>query len=168
MYLQRIKGVVLATLSVQPIWRAERSAKWLFRQRRRKLALKATLILAESATVHPDGTFSILRGGITHVWGDKPPVGFRGVMFVRIEGNMADKGSHKFDLRGMDQDGKEFVPKLEGQFKIPTGGGNSSLMLNMQIGFPQHGKYVFVVRIDDKQEDDWGIFVKPAIEKGKP
>ncbi len=126
--------------------------------------MKAKMILAEAATGHPDGTFSLLRGGITHIWGVKPPIGFRGVMVVRIEGDMGDKGPHRFDIAGMDQDGKEFLPRLDGQFEIAEGGGIVNIMLGMQVGFPAHGEFVFVARVDDVQQDDWKVSVKPKEE----
>jgi mRNA interferase RelE/StbE len=47
--------------------------------------LKAKLLVGEAATGHPDGTLSILRAGITHVWGDSPPVPFQGALVARIE-----------------------------------------------------------------------------------
>lgn len=83
--------------------------------------MKAKIILAESASTHPDGTFSLLRGGITHVWAPAPPFQLQGSLVVRIEGTLVDKGNHKFDVRCMDQDGVDSMPKIEGQFTVQQG-----------------------------------------------
>jgi hypothetical protein len=123
--------------------------------------LKATLLLAEAATAHPDGTISMLRAGITNVWGEKPPVNLQASLVSRILAELGDSGDHQFDLRCMDEDGKEIMPRLHGTFQVPAGGGHSNLILNFGIGFTRHGRHMFVLRIDNVQYDTWTVTAAP-------
>lgn len=130
--------------------------------------MKGKLILAEAATSHPDGTFSLLRAGITHVWAENPPYGFQGSLVMRIEAEMVDKGTHRFDLRCMNQDGMEVVPSIKGQFDVPQGGAVNNLVLGIGTPFPGPGTYVFVFRVDDVEQDSWRLHVfqgKPPVVK---
>ena len=129
--------------------------------------MRATLLLAEAATTHPDGTTSMLRAGIDRVWSKEPPVPLRGVLFVRIESDMGDSGPHQLDLRCMDEDGREALPKVDAQFQVPQGGGVSTILLGMSVRFAKYGRYHWVLRVDNVQQDTWKITVaaKPA-EKG--
>ncbi len=130
--------------------------------------MKGKIVLAESATSHPDGTFSLLRGGITHVWAENPPYGFRGSLVVRIEADLADKGQHRFDLRCMSQDGVEVMPTIQGQFDVPQGGGFHNLVMGLGTAFPEPGQYVFVVRVDEVEQDRWTMHVIKGRPERKP
>lgn len=112
-------------------------------------AVDAQLLFAEAATQHPDGTFSVLRGGITAVWATAPPIALDGVLVARIIADSADRGSHEFDLACMDEDGKPGGPTLKGQFDVPTGGGNVNLIMGYAMRFPKHGRYTFNLRVDN-------------------
>jgi hypothetical protein len=119
--------------------------------------VKARLLLAEAATSHPDGTISMLRAGITNVWGDKPPVNLQASLITRIEADLGDVGNHKLEIMCMDEDGKEVMPKLDGQFQVARGGGHNNILLNFGFGFPGFGLYTFVVRVDGVQYDTWTL-----------
>ena len=119
--------------------------------------MKARLLLAEAATSHPDGTLSMLRAGITNVWGDKPPVNLQASLVTRSEADMGDVGNHQIEIMCQDEDGKEVMPKLEGQFQVARGGGHNNILLNFGFGFPKFGVFQFVVRIDNVQYDTWSI-----------
>lgn len=127
--------------------------------------MEAKLIVAEAVSIHPDGTFSLLRGGITHVWGDLAPprsmVPFKGAVIVRIEADAADRGRHEFDVRCMTQDGATLGPEIKGGFDVPQGGGINNLVLNTSFGFPSHGIYEFVARVDQRVVDRWKLHVQP-------
>jgi len=124
--------------------------------------LKARLLLAESATTHPDGTISMLRAGITNVWGEKPPVNLQASLVTRIEADLGDVGQHQIEIMCMDEDGKEIMPKLDGQFAVARGGGHNNILLNFGFGFPRFGLFTFVVRVDHVQYDTWPLRVAPA------
>lgn len=115
--------------------------------------MKAKMILAEAATGHPDGTISMLRAGITHVWVQNPPYALQAALVSRIEAEMGDSGAHQFDLRCMNDDGAEAMPKMQGQFNVPQGGGVNNLILNFQTALPRPGRYTFVLRVDNVQLD---------------
>jgi uncharacterized protein DUF6941 len=124
--------------------------------------VKAKMMLAEAATGHPDGTISMLRAGITHVWVQQPPYGLQASLVSRIEAEMGDAGSHQFDLRCMNDDGAEVMPKMQGQFTAPQGGGVNNLILNFSTAFPKPGRYTFVLRVDNVQLDACWVQVTPA------
>ena len=121
--------------------------------------MKAKLLLAEAATGHPDGTISMLRAGITHVWVQQPPYGLQASLISRIEAELGDAGSHNFDLRCMNEDGAEVMPKMQGQFNAPQGGGANNLILNFTTAFPKPGRYTFVLRVDNVQLDACSVQV---------
>ena len=133
--------------------------------------MKAKIILAEAVTNHPDGTTSMLRAGLTHVWADKTPVPLRGALYVRIEADMGDEGTHQFDLRCLDEDGHEVIPKTEGQFQVSQGGGSINLVLGLSVAFNKFGPFEFVLRIDNVLSDTWRIKAtntsSPSAPKGE-
>jgi len=124
--------------------------------------VKARLLLAEAATSHPDGTFSVLRAGVTNVWGEKPPVNLQASLVTRIEADLGDVGDHRIEIMCMDEDGKEVMPKLEGNFQVARGGGHNNILLNFGFGFPAFGIYTFVVRVDGVQYDTWTLRASQA------
>ena len=128
--------------------------------------MRAKMILAEAATGHPDGTISMLRAGITHVWVQSPPYGLQASLVSRIEAEMGDTGTHPFDLRCMNDDGAEVMPKMQGNFTVPQGGGVNNLILNFQTAFPKPGRYTFVLRVDNVQLDGCSLLVSQAPAPG--
>jgi hypothetical protein len=124
--------------------------------------MNARLLLAEAATSHPDGTISMLRAGITNVWGEKPPVNLQASLVTRIEAGLADAGTHQVEILCIDDDGKEVMPKLSGQFQVARGGGHNNIILNFGVAFPAFGNYTFVVRIDNEQYDTWTLHAAAA------
>ena len=124
--------------------------------------MKAKMLLAEAATGHPDGTISMLRAGITHVWAHAQPFGLQASLVSRIEAEMGDAGAHNFDLRCMNDDGGEVMPKMQGQFTAPQGGGANNLILNFSTAFPKPGRYTFVLRVDNVQLDACSVHVAQA------
>ena len=129
--------------------------------------MKARLLLAEAATAHPDGTISMLRAGITNVWGDKPPVQLQASLVTRIEADPGDVGKHAVEIFLIDADGKEVMPKLSGEFEVARGGGHNNIILNFQVQFPALGMFQFVIRIDNVQYDTWSLrTAKPPVQGG--
>jgi hypothetical protein len=119
--------------------------------------MKAKLLIGETATVHSDNTISVLRAGITHVWGEKPPYNLEGVLIVRIEGGLPDEGSHQFDLRCLGEDGQPVGGQIQGQFDVPRGGGITNLVLKLVFGFPKKGRYNFYIRVDNVELDSYWV-----------
>jgi hypothetical protein len=128
--------------------------------------MKVNLLLAESGVVHPDGTFSVLRGGINKVAAPKPPVPLMGVLAIRFEIEPAEGGAnHAFEISAMDEDGKEIAPRLSGQFNAPKGGGFSNLLLSFQMLFPRFGRFVFNVTVDKILRESWAVTAVEQPEK---
>jgi len=122
--------------------------------------LKAKLILCDAAVIHPDGTFSLLRGGIdlvTHSPGK--PLIFRGALVARIEATPAEKGSHSLKLMCIDEDGNSILPEASGSFQIADKGGGYHLALNVQVVFPKVGRYDFRLSVDGHEMDVYTLTV---------
>src|SRR4051812_1524618 len=94
-----------------PRWAPRVAAPVTF-ERRSDPHMKAKMLLAEAATGHPDGTISMLRAGINQVWVQQPPFGLHASLVSRIEAELGDAGTHQFDLRCMNDDGAEVMPKM--------------------------------------------------------
>ena len=124
--------------------------------------MKGKLILAEHATGHPDGTFSMLKAGIDRMQASKMPAPFKAALVVRIEPDVADQGEHTFDIRCMDADGKQVLQGQRGKFKAPESGGTLNLILSMAGSFPNTGNFSFYLRIDNVEVDSWTVRVVAA------
>ena len=104
----------------------------------------------------------MLRAGITHVWVQNQPYNLQASLVSRIEAELGDAGTHNFDLRCMNDDGAEVMPKMQGQFNAPQGGGANNLILNFATAFPKLGRYTFVLRVDNVQLDACWVQVTQA------
>lgn len=130
--------------------------------------MRAALILADAATGHPDGTFSLLRGGITQVnIPPNRPVLFKGALVARVEGTRGEAGKHKFKIVCVTEDGGEVAPPIEGELEIPPQGGAANVVMNMQLAFPKLGNYEFAILIDKQQQAVWPLEAKQAIQGAK-
>src|SRR3990167_5274284 len=118
--------------------------------------VKAFLLLADAAKPHPDGTFSLLRGGISelHVPSNKP-VTFKGSVVARIVGNLGESGPHEFKMVCVNEDGASVAPDLSGNFDFPSKGGTVHLIWDLQLVLPKHGMYEFSIAVDKHQLDVW-------------
>ena len=125
--------------------------------------MKGALLIADSARSHPDGTFSLLRGGIdrVHVLAGQPIV-HRGSVVARMSGEAADAGKHEFILRVGTQSGKPVAPEMSGAFEIPRGGGGVVAVLDFALRLPAFGTYSFVLVVDHVDLDTWRVEVLEA------
>ncbi len=123
------------------------------------MAMRAKIALAEAATLHPDGTVSILRAFITNIRGSAPPYPFKGCLVVRIVGELNEIGKHDFELRCMDEDGGDVLPPLKGQFEVPKGGGVVGLILELRVAFKKTGRFMFSLRVDNVEADTYSVSV---------
>ena len=122
--------------------------------------MKAKLTLAEAATAHHDGTVSILRSGINRVTASGPPFYLQASLIVRIESDITDQGSHHLEVRCLGEDGQQSMPPVIGNFNVAESGGNTTLILGINTGFPKTGRYIFYVRVDNFALDEWAITVE--------
>ena len=130
--------------------------------------MKGKLILAEHASVHPDGTFSMLKAGIDRLHAEKIPAPFAATVVARIEAGIADVGEHHFDLQCMDADGKQVLPVQKGQFNSPPGGAIINLLIGIAAAFPKFGDVIFYLRIDNVEADSWTVHVVPKKRPNEP
>ena len=130
--------------------------------------MKAVLVLADAASGHPDGTFSLLRGGITQVnILPNRPVTFKGALVARVEGTRGEAGKHEFRIVCVTEDGGEVAPPITGEFEIPSQGGAVNVVLDMQLALPKLGNYEFSIMIDKHQKDTWPLEAREAIRGPK-
>jgi hypothetical protein len=129
--------------------------------------MEATVILAEAAAIHPDGTFSLLKGGIHRLHSQKFPVPFAGTLLLRLACHPAESGQHRAFIRFMDEDGRDVAPKMETQFHVPEGGGYFNWVIKLMINIPSAGRYSFNLVIDD-QLHKWWPFEAIKVEKTPP
>ena len=123
------------------------------------------IILAEAATNHPDGTTSMLRAGIDRLWAPTTPVPFRAAVIARIEGHAGERGSHDLEISCIDEDGKDRLPTIKGQFNLPPTGGKNTLVLALQVKLDRFGVYVFNLLVDRVLLDSWNLHVEKSKEE---
>lgn len=122
--------------------------------------MKITLFLAEAATAHPDGTVSMLRAGINRAVNATAPIPLTAALVARIEGDVSEGGStHRFAVRLKNEDGRDVMSKIEGEFTLPPEWGAVNLVMNFQSMFPRHGRYAFHISIDDALHAQWSVDV---------
>ena len=120
--------------------------------------MKAWIVLADAASAHPDGTFSLLRGGITELNVPKgQPLVFQAAFVARVLGSIGDAGEHRLEIRVTNEDGQPVAPNVEGSFSIPAGGGATQVVASFNLRFPEYGRYTFWLTIDRQQADSWEI-----------
>lgn len=110
------------------------------------------LIVSESASGHPDGTFSVLRGGITRIWGppDKP-VKLDLALVVRVSFEASEHGDHKVSVALRDRDGKRVMPAISGNITVPERAVSAPPLIIRMQGMLAHGQYEFDVAVDGQQ-----------------
>ena len=123
--------------------------------------MKAMLILADAARVHPDATFSLLRGGITKLYVARgKPAAFRGSILVRIVPGLTESGKHEFRVVCTDEDGVVVGGlELSGGFEIPSRKRPDAFQfaLDVNMAFPKLGTYQFAVLVDKQEMDTWSL-----------
>ena len=106
--------------------------------------MKAYIILSDAAVVHPDNTFSLLRGGIDRLnVTPGAPVVFNGAIIDRTEAEISESGEHEFRLCCINEDGIPVGLDLKGKFNIAVQGGSANLVGNLNLIFPNLGTYSF-------------------------
>ncbi|MBI2921240.1 MAG: hypothetical protein HYY18_09180 [Planctomycetes bacterium] len=127
------------------------------------------MLIADSARIHGDGTFSLLRGGIDRVLvPEGEPLIHRGSVLLRIHGDASEAGKHEFALRVESGNGERVAPDLKGAFEIPAGGGGAVAALDFVFSLPKLGSYRIALSVGDRELDGWRVevisipVVKPA------
>ncbi|MBI4604599.1 MAG: hypothetical protein HY721_21770 [Planctomycetes bacterium] len=123
-----------------------------------KSRMKGVLLLADAVRAHPDGTFSLLRGGIDRVHAPRTqPIHFRGSLVARVVGTLAEAGEHDFQLRILNEEGQSIAPDIIGGFRIPEAGGGAVAVTEFALILPAYGRYTFSLLVDRHELDAWEV-----------
>ncbi len=115
-------------------------------------------MIADAARAHPDGTFSLLRGGIDRLTvAEGQPLRMRGSILGRITGSINEAGPHTFRIRVVNEDGQQVAPEINGSFNVPEGGGSAQLAIDFDFNFPDVGRYTFSLTVDNHESDTWEV-----------
>ncbi len=118
--------------------------------------MHATLILAEAATVHPDGTFSLIRGGLNEIKASGFPAPFRGSLVVRVVAEPSEAGPHDFRIVLMNNDGRE-VMRIEGRFETQSQVRFVHFCVQLGVMLPAPDRYGLRLTIDRLEVADWDL-----------
>ena len=111
------------------------------------------IILCESATRHPDGTFSLLRGGIDNWVAAQFPVNIQFTFVITVELSLSETNQmHNSILDIIDEDGKRLVP----QAKIPFSANRvpnqisfrNNIMGTINLTVPKPGRHSLDIGVD--------------------
>ncbi len=128
-------------------------------QQGRPAEMKATIIVADAVTFNPDGTFSLLRGGIDRVFvPEGRPCTFQGGVVVRFTASASEIGTHEFKISCVNEDGISVGLEASGNFEIKEMGG-AVVAFNLQLIFPKPGTYHFTVSADRHELDTYALRV---------
>jgi len=110
------------------------------------------IILADAAVAHPDGTISILRAGTDRFRASGNPIPCSFTIVARVQAEMAESGQHRFSIRSMDLDGNEVLPRFDGSFEVPKGGGNANFVISVNVLIPKFGDYCISLLVDSNEK----------------
>lgn len=115
-----------------------------------------SILLCSAATPHPDGTFSLLRGGVD-TWGvASVPAQVQFGLVVILELVSTEAGAqHLMELDVIDADGNRVVAPIKIPFSIPVRANTTRYKFNLVIGngtiqIPKIGTYSVQVGVDGR------------------
>jgi len=115
-----------------------------------------SIVLCSSATPHPDGTFSLLRGGVD-TWGVQHfPSQVQFGLVVILELSSTEAGiTHTLELDVIDADGNRIIPQTKIPFSIPVRVNITRYKFNLVIGngvvqIAKTGTYSVQVGVDGR------------------
>lgn len=115
-----------------------------------------TIILCESATRHPDGTFSLLRGGIDNWVAQQFPANIIFTFVITIELAISETDEeHTAGLDIIDEDGNRLVPQAKMKFSVTRVPQQirfkNNIMGTINLTVPKPGKHSVDVSVDGVQ-----------------
>jgi hypothetical protein len=120
--------------------------------------MKGFIFVSDAARAHPDGTFSLLRGGIDRIHTpSNQPIQFRGAIVARMTGTMNEAGPHEFKIRILNEDGQPVAPDIQGSVNVPEGGGAANIVGEFALMLPRDGRYTFSLSVDRHEIDTWEV-----------
>lgn len=115
--------------------------------------MRGFLMFADAAVVHPDGSVTVVRGGLNRVICPQPPTGpiqFPGALWAYLLCDAAEAG-HPIPatLSCASLDGTLVMPTLNIAANMPAQAGTSNLCVRADFAFPAVGTYEFRLLIAD-------------------
>ena len=94
-----------------------------------------SIVLCSAATPHPDGTFSLLRGGVD-TWGVALfPAQVQFGLVVILELSSTEAGvAHLLELDVIDADGHRVIPQTKIPFSVPLRANTTRYKFNLVMG----------------------------------
>jgi hypothetical protein len=125
------------------------------------------ITLCESATRHPDGTFSLLRGGIDNWAAPHFPVTITCTVVLTLELSLDETDQmHTVGLDIVDEDGARLLPQAKIQFSNPKHPQSQKLKNNIMgtihVPVPKPGRYSMDVSVNGAQVTSYEFQVSLA------
>lgn len=139
-----------------------RNPSLLAAQPQRRSSVEVTLLVADSATDHKDGTFSALRAGITEVTGPAgQSVKFNIAIILRVWFEASEHAAHKANISIRDQDGKAIGGQANIDMAPPSAvsAGGAPIILNFSGVFPP-GHYEVNAVVDGQRRAVWPLALR--------
>jgi hypothetical protein len=124
------------------------------------MATSVTLLLCEYATIHMDGTCSIVRGGI-ETWTAKLPLSLALSLFVQVDANTLPSGEHSAAVEFLSPQGFAFSSAI-GSFAISRPEFPARFVVPLSGSVQAYGKCVARVQIGALPVAEVGVIVQPG------
>jgi hypothetical protein len=131
-----------------------------------------SILLCSAATPHPDGTFSLLRGGVD-TWNVQSfPAQVQFGLVVILELSSTEAGiNHSLELDMIDADGNRIVAPIKIPFSVPVRVNTTRYKFNLVIGsgnlqIIKTGTYSVQVGVDGRNlsSTDFQVVQAPALQ----
>jgi len=126
------------------------------------------MFLCDAATLHPDNTFSVLRGGIDRFTVPNLDLPLKIALVATIELDISERGRlHQAELSLLDMDGGKIIPPLQINFQPPAGNTKHkhNIIGDLMIRFNKFGEYCFYVNVDGQELGTHNLYVMQASTK---
>ncbi len=122
------------------------------------------MVLADAAVGHPDGTVSLIRGGITRLHvppNKKATLDGAAVLFCNAESN--DRGTHRLGFCIKTPNGELIRPEIEMQFELARGDECFHIVFRHRTTLGR-GQYLFCARVDGNTTAQCPFEVRDIVE----
>lgn len=104
------------------------------------------ITLAEHASAGVDGTFTLLRAGMDHVWNETEPMGFVATLFMSVGRKVLVAGTQNIEIV-LEGPGGAKSTLLAEKMDVASAEGVTNLVVPMALAFPTAGTYILHVTI---------------------
>jgi hypothetical protein len=109
------------------------------------------LSVCEYATVNPDGTFTVIRGGINTVSAPALPVHLSGALYLEISPGEFPPGEYAFTIKMRDPMGAD-VLDFAGRIDIQSQPRPARLAIGFSTNFQTTGEVMVVCRVGESEQ----------------